>query len=64
MPTAKEIDERLDALVAACHRLATHTAVVAVAVRDREAVPQADLDAALAGLDAINAELARLELES
>jgi hypothetical protein len=59
--TTKELSERLDALVAACHRLATHTAVLAVAVRDPTAVPRADLDAALAGLDAVHDELAELD---
>ena len=63
MATTKELTERLDALVAACHRLVTHTEVLAVAVRDHAAVPQADLDAALAGLHAVHEELAALDLE-
>jgi len=61
VPTTKELSERLDALAAACHRLATHTAVLAVAVRDPGSVPTADLDAAVEGIDALHEELARLD---
>jgi hypothetical protein len=56
-PKKKELDaqlrdltERHDALAETVHQLATHTAVLAVAVRDPEAVPAADLDAAVAGI--------------
>ena len=61
MATTKELSERLDALVAACHRLATHTAVLALAVRDPGSVPRADLDDAVAGLDEVHDLLAELE---
>jgi len=54
-PKRKELDvplrylaERHDALAEIVHRLDTHAAVLAVALRDPEAVPSADLDAALA----------------
>jgi hypothetical protein len=53
----RELSERHDALAEIVHRLATHTAVLAVAVRDPEAVPTADLDAALSGLNEISAAL-------
>ena len=63
-PTKKELDaqlrdlaERHDALSETVQRLATHSAVLAVALRDPEAVPTADLDAAVAGISEINAEL-------
>jgi hypothetical protein len=51
----KELDAQLhalvekhDALAETVHALATHTAVLAVAFRDPQAVPPADLDAAAA----------------
>jgi hypothetical protein len=60
----KELDVRLRDLAArhevlerTVHRLATHTAVLAVAVRDPEAVPSADLDVALAGIADITTTL-------
>lgn len=63
-PKNKELDaqlrdlaERHDALTETVHRLATHAAVLAVAVRDPEAVPAGDLDAAVAGISAIGAAL-------
>jgi hypothetical protein len=46
--------ERHDLLVEIVHRFATHTSVVAVAVRDPQAVPPSDLDAALAGIAEIS----------
>jgi hypothetical protein len=62
----KELDVRLrdlaarhEALDQTVHRLATHTAVLAVAVRDPEAVPSADLDVALAGIADITTTLTR-----
>ncbi|TML76625.1 MAG: hypothetical protein E6G12_06790 [Actinobacteria bacterium] len=63
-PKKKELDaqlrdlaERHDALVEIVQRLATHTAVVALALRDPEAVPPPDLDAALTGISDINTAL-------
>ncbi|MGH3054445.1 MAG: hypothetical protein ACRDL7_05650 [Gaiellaceae bacterium] len=59
-PKKKELDaqlrdlaERHDALTELVHRLATHAAVLAVAVRNPGAVPSADLDAALTGIEEI-----------
>lgn len=46
----KDLAERHEVLNQTVHRLATHTAVLAVAVRDPGAVPPADLDVALAGI--------------
>lgn len=64
-PKKKELDRQLrdlrarhDELAEAVGRLATHAAVLAVAVRDREAVPPGDLDAALTGIDELAARLA------
>lgn len=61
---SKELDVRLrdlaarhEALDQTVHRLATHTAVLAVAVRDPEAVPSADLDVALTGIADITTTL-------
>jgi hypothetical protein len=51
----RELEERHDALAEIVQRLATHTTVLAVAVRDPEAVPAADLDAALSGVNEISA---------
>lgn len=53
----QDLAERHRALVEAVHRLATHTSVLAIAVRDPNAVPPADLDAALAGIAKINSTL-------
>lgn len=52
----RSLEERHDALVETVRRLATHTSVLAVAVRDPEAVPPSDLDAALSGI----AEISRM----
>lgn len=46
----RELTAKHDELVVAIRRLATHAAVLAVAVRQPEAVPAADLDAAVAGI--------------
>ena len=51
--------ERHDALAEIVHRLDTHAAVLAVALRDPEAVPSAELDAALAGINDLNAAFPR-----
>jgi hypothetical protein len=60
-PKKKELDARLQdlaeshkALVESVHRLATHTSVLAVAVRDPQAVPADDLAATLAGIAEIS----------
>ena len=53
----RDLAEKHEALTETVHRLATHAAVLAVAVRDPEAVPAADLDAAVAGISAIGAAL-------
>jgi hypothetical protein len=60
--TKKELAEQLGALevrqqelVDAVHELATHAAVLAVAVTRPESVPSADLEAALAGINALAA---------
>jgi hypothetical protein len=58
-PKKKELAAQLRDLEEVVQRLATHAAVLAVAVRDPEAVPAADLDAALSGLNQISSELAR-----
>lgn len=50
----RELEERHDGLAEVVQRLATHTAVLAVAVRDPQAVPAADLDAALSGISDIS----------
>jgi hypothetical protein len=49
----RELAERHDALAETVRRLATHSAVLAVAVRDPQAVPASDLEAALAGIEEI-----------
>ena len=63
-PKKKELDAQLldlaarhDALVEIVQRLATHTAVLAVALRNPQAVPEADLDAAVTGIGEINAAI-------
>jgi hypothetical protein len=60
-PKRKELDaqlrdlaERHDALAEKVQRLVTHTAVLAVALRDPEAVPAADLEAAVTGISEIS----------
>ena len=53
----QDLVERHDLLVEIVHRLATHTSVVAVAVRDPQAVPPTDLDAALAGIAEVSRRL-------
>ena len=58
-PKKKELAAELQDLADLVHRLATHAAVLAVAVRDPNAVPPADLDAALAGLEEIAKSSAR-----
>jgi hypothetical protein len=54
-PKKKELVAQLRELEETVQRLATHAAVLAVAVRDPRAVPAADLDAAVAGISAIGA---------
>jgi hypothetical protein len=54
-PKKKELAAQLRELEETVQRLATHAAVLAVAVRDPRAVPAADLDAAVAGINAIGA---------
>jgi hypothetical protein len=51
----RELAERHEALAEVVHRLATHSAVLAVALRDPAAVPAEDLDAAITGISEINA---------
>jgi hypothetical protein len=58
-PKKKELAAELQDLADIVHRLATHAAVLAVAVRDPNAVPPADLDAALAGIEEIARSSAR-----
>jgi hypothetical protein len=58
-PKKKELAAELQELTNIVHRLATHAAVLAVAVRDPNAVPPADLDAALAGIEEIAKSSAR-----
>ena len=53
----RELGERHDALSETVQRLATHAAVLAVALRDPEAVPAADLDAAVTGISEISGAL-------
>jgi hypothetical protein len=48
-----ELAERHDALAETVRRLATHSAVLAIALRDPQAVPQSDLEAALTGIEEI-----------
>jgi exonuclease VII small subunit len=48
-----ELEAQLRELEETVRRLATHAAVLAAAVRDPNAVPAADLEAALAGLEEI-----------
>jgi hypothetical protein len=48
-----ELTERHDALAETVRRLATHSAVLAIAVGDPQAVPGADLEAALTGIEEI-----------
>ena len=59
-PKKKELEARLDALAErhdalaeTMRRLATHSAVLAVALRDPQAVPKPDLEAALTGIEEI-----------
>jgi hypothetical protein len=44
---------RIDELAETVCRLATHSAVLAIALRDPHAVPEADLEAALVGIEEI-----------
>jgi hypothetical protein len=53
----QDLAERHEALVEIVRRLATHTSVVAVALRDPQAVPPADLDAAVAGIAEISSTI-------
>jgi len=53
----QDLGERHEALVEIVRRLATHTSVVAVALRDPQAVPPADLDAAVAGIAEISSTI-------
>lgn len=53
-PKKTELAAQLRELEETVRRLATHSAVLAAAVRDPEAVPAADLEAALAGLEEIS----------
>jgi hypothetical protein len=50
----EDLAKRDEALVEIVRRLATHMSVVAVALRDPQAVPPADLDAAVAGIAEIS----------
>jgi hypothetical protein len=54
-----ELRERHDALAEIVNGLATHTAVVALAVRNPNTVPADDLEAALTGITEIHAALRR-----
>jgi len=63
-PKKKELAAQLrdlagkhDELANALKRLATHTAVLGVAVRQPDAVPAADLEAALAGISELATSL-------
>jgi uncharacterized protein YbjT (DUF2867 family) len=57
MATVKELEARLEELAELTRRLATHASVVAAAVREPNAVPVHDLNAALSGLDDVQAAL-------
>jgi hypothetical protein len=50
----RDLAERHDALAEVVQHLATHTSVLALAVRDPVTVPAADLDAALRGISEIS----------
>lgn len=49
-----ELTERHDALAETVRRLAMHSAVLAVALRDPQAVPKPDLEAALTGIEELS----------
>lgn len=49
----------MNALYEMVQRLAIHTSVLVLALRDAQAVPPADLDAALSGISDINAAMGR-----
>ena len=53
----QDLAERHEALVEIVRRLATHTSVAAVALRDPQAVPPVDLDAAVAGIAEISSTI-------
>jgi hypothetical protein len=53
----EDLAKRDDALVEIVRRLATHMSVIAVALRDPQAVPPADLDAAVAGIAEISSTI-------
>ena len=53
-PKKKELEAQLRELEETVRRLATHSAVLAAAVRDPQAVPEPDLEAALAGIEEIS----------
>lgn len=53
----EDLAKRDEALVEIVRRLATHMSVVAVALRDPQAVPPADLDAAVAGIAEISSTI-------
>jgi hypothetical protein len=53
----EDLAKRDEALVEIVRRLATHTSVIAVALRDPQAVPPADLDAAVAGIAEISSTI-------
>jgi hypothetical protein len=55
MPTSKELQGQLDELTAVVEKLITHVEVLAVAVRKRGSVPQADLDETLKGISELRA---------
>ena len=51
----RTIAESHEQLRQAHHQLATHTEVIAVALRSPGLVPESDLDAAIAGIHQLNA---------
>jgi hypothetical protein len=52
-----DLEGRHEELVAAVRQLATYASVLALSVRDRHAVPAADLDDAVAGIQELSARL-------
>ena len=54
----RDLTARHQELVGALKALSTHTAVLGVALRQPDAVPAADLEAAIAGINGLAANLA------
>jgi hypothetical protein len=64
MPTTKELQGQLRELTDVLEQLLTHVEVLALAVRKRGSVPQADLDDVLQGVSALRSRSIELRRET